>query len=166
MKRVFQHEHHNRQDKALKPDYNEEMLPCRAGNWSGMSAQRATAGNYIITIHIPFDGIKPAAAAALKSVLPEIDLGRLTNAVRSELGNHKSTFHRATNKLAPAVVARESQRLFGLVAETTAGWFLKWHNSVSEDEAAKPPPIPARLRPWLQKMLMKPTSAPSSPPGT
>ena len=142
------------------------MRPRRAGNWSGVSAQRATAGNYIITIHIPFDGIKPTAAAALRSVLPEIDLGGLTNAVRSELGNHKSTFHRATNKLAPAVVARESQRLLGLVAETRAGWFLKWHNSVPEDEAAKTPPIPARLRPWLQKIVMKPAFVPSSPPGT
>jgi hypothetical protein len=176
MKTQFAHEAHNRQDRAHKADYREEMPTRRGGTWSGISTRTASGGNYIITLQLNFTEVKPLVAEALRAFDPNIDFRRLAHAVRSEICRHHSTLRRATANLAPSVLAREVQKLSALACKTVPGRFLRWHDSVPDDESATPPVIPAEFHHWLRKLVRKqntavttpaassaPPSAPSSP---
>ena len=163
VKQALLHEEHNRQDKAHKADYRDEMRPRRYGTWSGMSTGRATGGKYVITVQLTFAEVKPLVATALRTLEPNIDLKKLTNALRSAIGNHRSTFYRATPKLAPSVVASEAQRISANSCKTLPGRFLRWHDSVPDDASGTPPAIPAEFHLWLQKMVLKPNSATTNP---
>ena len=172
MKAQLAHEVHNRQDKAYKPAYREEMAPGRSGSWSGIGVTRASGWNYIITILLKFTATKPIVAEALRSLIPDIDLQKLANAVRSAIGNHRSTVRSSTGKLSPAILARETRTLYATACKTVPGRFLRWHDNVPDTPSTGPLAVPPEFHPWLHKMVPRhspavtPPSASSAPPSS
>jgi hypothetical protein len=152
MKKTLLHDHHNRQDKAKRGDYRDEMPPRRTGTWSGKSGPSTPSSCTTFTFTLPFTQLKPPVVEALRALLPNIELANLVCAIASELGRHK--VQRQTRSLSRKPSVKETQNLLELVRRsgTVPARFYKWHRDIPYD-LTEPPVIPEQFHMWLAKMV-------------
>ena len=55
------------------------------------------------------------------------------------------------------------QKISALSCKTIPGRFLRWHDSVQDDESGTPPAIPSEFHRWLHMMVLKQDSAATTP---
>jgi hypothetical protein len=156
MKKAWRHEDHNRQDKALRRDYRDDMLPAKRGTWSGASgSSTSTPPSWLsFTFSLDFSAVKPVVIEALQNSFPNIDLTKLVNAIRSELGGHK--VHRQTSSVSRKPSVTERNKLLASVrsSASVACHFYVWHEDI-DPHCAERLHIPEEFHKWLAKMVSK-----------
>lgn len=162
MERKFLHEHHNRQEKAFKPDYLEEMRhPDHPSILRAKQPKHPTGPKpqeimytWVISRKRQFDHIEPAVASKLHKLFPTINLTPRVDAIRSYLRDkHQIEFTtRRATELQSAYDA--VNRVIKLRHENIAGSFLKWHDQTARKiyrNPQEPFEIPQEFCKWLSK---------------
>jgi hypothetical protein len=152
MKKAFLHEDHNRQEKAFKPAYREQMRRRSEGTWSGMSKCERSAYKYTTKLTFDFKELKPLVAQALQSIRPGIDTKKLVNAIRSETCRHKSTLRHSSAAPPAGMLAAEVKKLTAQASKSIPGRFFLWHESIP-DTLASLPLIPNQFHRWIERFV-------------
>ena len=160
MKKQLLHEQHNRQEKARKPDYREELrtAPRRQHVPNQYPSSRSTSGGWIWTVKHSIREIAPAVVVALHQLSPRVNVARLRNVINSELGQHKATVRTSTiPRTQPAKVRETANALLRAIGRTLPGQFYIWHEQAKARCQSGPAfncEIPPKFRRWLERMAV------------
>jgi hypothetical protein len=150
MKRQFLHEAHGRQDKAHKPDYQEEMREKRPSSAPTVS-QVALAALRRKRASIPrrkITSFSPEILTALRQLNPAINITQLLQAVNSVLGQ-------------PCYTDQRGDRPFTNTPLTFVQFMHDFDNFNSKFPGCAIS-IPGEFHYWLAKFVPKPPPPPPS----
>ena len=160
MKRGLLHEQHNRQEKAQKPDYREDMkLHPKTPVRSPLPLPRYKID---LTLRRNFRELAPPIVAALHRLEPRIDLRRLVEAINSRLGETGCKLHCELELNAIIRAIRGAFRANQAPSPHISARFLRWHDQAAAANFRRPSDpvrIPDEFHAWLHKLAMPPKSA-------